>query len=92
MEASNQNSVKESHLFSQLKSPIIVSHRGGASMLPQNTMVAFKKSVHELKVPILEFDVRLSKDEEIVIMHNQTVDATTDGKGLVSEKTLQELK
>ncbi len=90
MEAENQN--PNENLFHKLKSPIIVSHRGGASMLPQNTMLAFKKSVHELKVPILEFDVRLSKDGELVLMHNPTVDATCDGKGLVSEKTVEELR
>lgn len=67
------------------------AHRGFSGKYPENTMLAFKKAV-EAGCDGIELDVHLSKDGELVIIHDELVDRTTDGKGLVSDYTLAELK
>lgn len=69
----------------------IVSHRGFCYEYSENTMLAFSKAI-EVGCDGIELDVQLSADGEIVIIHDETVDRTTDGVGLVREKTLAELK
>lgn len=68
-----------------------IAHRGFRSRYPENTMLAFRKAV-EAGCHGIEFDVHLSKDGEAVIIHDETLDRTTDGTGLVAEKSLRELK
>lgn len=68
-----------------------IAHRGFRSRYPENTMLAFKKAV-EAGCDGIEFDVHLSKDGEAVIIHDEMVDRTTDGTGLVGQKTYRELK
>ena len=68
-----------------------IAHRGFRSRYPENTMLAFRKAI-EAGCDGIEFDVHLSKDGEAVIIHDETVDRTTDGTGLVGEKTYRELK
>ncbi len=75
----------------QYDSPIILAHRGGSLIAPENTMVAFKNAA-ELGVHGFEIDIRLTKDEEIIVFHDEYVDRTTDGSGLVANMTLDELK
>ncbi|MCR2822953.1 glycerophosphodiester phosphodiesterase family protein [Lederbergia panacisoli] len=70
---------------------IIAAHRGFSSKYPENTLMAFQKAV-DVGVDMIEFDLRLSKDNEVVIIHDRTVDRTTNGSGKVSEFTLKELK
>lgn len=67
------------------------AHRGFSGKYPENTMLAFQKAV-EAGCDGIENDVHLTKDGEIVIIHDERVDRTTDGTGLVSEYTLEELK
>ena len=67
------------------------AHRGFKGKYPENTMLAFKKAI-EAGADGIEFDVHLSKDGEIVIIHDETLERTTDGLGLVGEKTLAKLK
>ena len=67
------------------------AHRGFKGKYPENTMLAFKKAI-EAGADGIEFDVHLSKDGEIVIIHDETLERTTDGSGLVGEKTLDQLK
>ena len=67
------------------------AHRGFSGKYPENTMLAFEKAL-EVGVDGIELDVHLTKDGELVIIHDETVDRTTDGTGLVSEMTLDELK
>lgn len=67
------------------------AHRGFSGRYPENTMLAFEKAV-EVGVDGIELDVHLSKDGEIVIIHDEAVDRTTDGTGLVADLTLKELK
>lgn len=71
--------------------PVVLAHRGGALIAPEHTMIAFEKSF-ELGVDGFEIDIRLTKDEEIVVLHDETIDRTSDGMGAVKDFTLEELK
>ena len=68
-----------------------IAHRGFRSRYPENTLLAFRKAV-EAGCHGIEFDVHLSQDGEAVIIHDETLERTTDGTGLVAEKSLRELK
>ena len=67
-------------------------HRGGKGLFPENTIYAYTESVKRWKGCLLEGDIRLTKDGVAVIIHDATVDRTTDGTGKVEEKTLEEIK
>jgi len=69
----------------------ICAHRGAMSTHPENTLPAFLEAIH-VGVHMIEFDVCLSKDGQLVILHDATVDRTTDDTGNVSELTLAEIK
>ena len=69
----------------------IIAHRGSKSTRPENTLTAFREALH-VGSDGIELDVHLSSDGEVVVIHDETVDRTTNGTGLVSELTLQELK
>jgi glycerophosphoryl diester phosphodiesterase len=69
----------------------ICAHRGEHEMNPENTLPAFKAAV-DMGAHMIEFDVRLTKDKKPVIMHDKTVDRTTNGTGGVSEFTLAEIR
>ncbi len=69
----------------------IGAHRGGAATHPENTLPAFREAVR-LGAHMIEFDVAISRDGVLVLMHDATVNRTTDGKGRVNELTLAELK
>jgi glycerophosphoryl diester phosphodiesterase len=68
-----------------------IAHRGASGARPENTLAAFRHAL-ELGIRHLECDVRLSRDGQIVVMHDATVDRTTDGRGRVSDLTLAELR
>lgn len=72
--------------------PLLFAHRGGAALAPENTMEAFRGAVHEWGADVLEMDVRLTADGELVVIHDETVDRTTDGRGPVRAYTLDELR
>src|SRR5260221_8448451 len=69
----------------------VAAHRGGALLWPENSLLAFRNAV-SLGADYLEFDVHLSKDGEVVVIHDPTLDRTTTGVGPVRERTLAELK
>jgi glycerophosphoryl diester phosphodiesterase len=71
--------------------PLIIAHRGASAVAPQNTLAAFRKAM-ELGADGVELDVQLSADGAVVVIHDLTVDKTTDGTGRVAEKTLAKLK
>ena len=75
----------------QLYSMLKIGHRGSRAYEPENTLRSFKKAI-ELGVDAVELDVRRTKDDKIVVIHDAKVDRTTNGKGLVSELTLEEIK
>lgn len=68
-----------------------IGHRGARAYEPENTLRSFKKAV-EMGVDAVELDVRKTKDRQLVVIHDADVKKTTDGKGLVSELTLKEIK
>jgi glycerophosphoryl diester phosphodiesterase len=68
-----------------------IGHRGAKAYAPENTLMAFQKAM-DMNVDGIELDVHLSKTGEIIVIHDFTVDRTTNGKGHVNELSLQELK
>jgi len=70
---------------------LVIAHQGGERLFPSNTMFAFTKAV-EMGVDVLELDIHATADNVIVVIHDDTVDRTTDGLGRVSELTFSELK
>lgn len=71
--------------------PLLFAHRGGAGLAPENTMAAFQAAVEVWGADVLEMDVHLSRDGELVVIHDATVDRTTDGTGRVADMTWAEL-
>lgn len=67
------------------------AHRGFSGKYPENTLLAFKKAI-EFHADGIELDVQLTEDDEIVIIHDESIDRTTNGKGLVKDYTYEELK
>ena len=74
-----------------LKKPLIIAHRGYKKKYPENTFSSFDSAITHGAL-MIEFDVTLTKDRKIVIIHDETLDRTTNGTGLVSDYTLKELK
>nr|HDN00678.1 glycerophosphodiester phosphodiesterase [Deltaproteobacteria bacterium] len=70
---------------------IIMGHRGAAAIEPENTLLSIDRAI-DLGVDAVEIDVHLSKDKELVVIHDATVDRTTNGTGPVSGFTVQEIK
>lgn len=75
----------------QVRPPTYIAHRGGADLAPENTLAAIQRAI-ELNAPYAEIDIRRTSDDVLVLMHNPTVDATTNGTGLVSDFTWDELR
>lgn len=71
--------------------PLVLAHRGGADLAPENTMAAFQNAV-DLGVDILELDVHTTADGTVVVIHDASVDRTTDGTGAVHDSTLADLR
>jgi len=69
----------------------VIAHRGGRQLRPGNTMIAFRNAV-EIGVDALELDVHGTRDGTLVVIHDDTVDRTTNGTGAVSDLTLSEIR
>lgn len=69
----------------------VIAHRGGSLLAPENTLAAFKNAI-ALKADYIELDVQLSSDDSLMIMHDGTIDRTTNGTGGISSKTYAQLK
>jgi glycerophosphoryl diester phosphodiesterase len=70
---------------------VVAGHRGYCDRYPENTLLSFRKAL-DLGVDMIEFDVRLTSDKKLVVIHDEKVDRTTDGRGLVRDFTLKEIK
>ncbi|WP_347551491.1 glycerophosphodiester phosphodiesterase family protein [Pseudalkalibacillus hwajinpoensis] len=70
---------------------LTIAHRGASGYAPENTMAAFEKAV-DMKSDLFELDVQMSKDGELVVIHDTSVDRTTNGSGMVKDLTLDELQ
>ena len=75
----------------QIKRPWVVAHRGYRGSFPENTLVAFEAAIRA-NTDMIELDVSLTRDRIPVVIHDNTLDRTTNGSGPVSEHTLTELK
>jgi len=73
------------------KNVYVAAHRGWSAIYPENTMIAFEKAI-EVGVDQIETDVRVTKDGELVLIHDKAVDRTTNGTGLVKDYTYAELQ
>ncbi len=71
--------------------PLVIAHQGGDGVWPGESMLAYQNSV-ELGVDVLEMDIHITQDGELVLMHDETVDRTTDGTGEIESMTLADLK
>ena len=71
--------------------PLIIAHRGGSIIFPENTMAAFEGAA-KLGVDVIEMDFQLTSDDKLVTMHDDTVDRTTNGTGLVREMDLEQIQ
>jgi len=76
---------------SDLPYPLVIAHQGGDGLWPGDTMYAFEHAA-ELGVDVLEMDLHISKDDVLVVMHDEAVDRTTDGSGNLEEMALDEIK
>ncbi len=74
-----------------MNSILKIGHRGASAYLPENTLISFLKAI-DLKVDGIELDVHLSSDNELVVIHDKTIDRTTNGKGFVENLTSSKLK
>ena len=79
------------HPFNGKGDILVIAHRGGKGLWPENTLHAFHKAL-ELGADMIELDLRMSGDGVPVVLHDRSVDRTTDGTGLVQDLTLRELK
>ena len=70
---------------------LLAAHRGGSLLWPENSLLAFRNAV-ALGADFIEFDVHLSRDGEVVVVHDPTLDRTTSGSGPVKDRTIAELK
>ena len=82
----------EHPFFSQFQDyPLVMAHQGGNGLWPDNTLYAFEHAV-ALGVNVLEMDVHSTADDVVVVIHDSTVDRTTDGSGAVHDFTLAKLQ
>jgi len=71
--------------------PHVIAHRGDSAHRPENTLASFQSAL-EVGAELIELDVQLTRDRHVVVMHDATVDRTTNGKGKLAEMTLAELR
>lgn len=82
---------RESAFVQNTEEPLVIAHRGGLIHAPENTLEAFSHA-ESIDVDILEYDVFITSDGELVAIHDETVDRTTDGSGRVNDMTLKEIQ
>jgi glycerophosphoryl diester phosphodiesterase len=82
---------RPTHSFFQSDRPLVIAHQGGELLAPSNTLTAFQQAV-DLGVDVLEFDIHITKDGQLVTIHDPTVDRTTNGTGNVHDLTLDEIQ
>ncbi|HYO54385.1 glycerophosphodiester phosphodiesterase [Archangium sp.] len=78
--------------FRGLSPTLHISHRGGSLLAPENTLPAFRMAVERYHTQVLETDVHLTRDGELVVSHDSTLERCTDGVGAISDHTLAELQ
>lgn len=71
--------------------PLVIGHRGASAHAPENTMAAFELAIDH-RADAIEFDVKLTSDNQVVVIHDTKVDRTTNGTGKVANMTLSDLQ
>ena len=74
------------------RGPYVVAHRGISGKVPENTLAAFALACDTPGIDMIELDVRLSKDDEVIVLHDRTLQRTTTGNGAARNYTLAEIK
>ena len=82
---------KHPYYAENLNYPLVIAHQSGDGVWPGETMLAYQNAV-DLGVDVLEMDIHITKDGELILMHDETVDRTTNGTGEIESMTLAELK
>jgi glycerophosphoryl diester phosphodiesterase len=72
--------------------PLLLAHRGGSALAPENTLLAFRQAAEWWSADILEIDVHPTLDGEVVVLHDATLDRTTDLSGAVAELPVAEVQ
>jgi len=81
------------HPFLKGLSPtLLIAHRGGAALWPENTLLAFQRAVADFRTDMLELDVHRTRDGVLVVSHDPTVDRCTDGQGALNALPLAEVQ
>jgi glycerophosphoryl diester phosphodiesterase len=74
-----------------LTRPVVFAHRGASAFAPENTVAAFILAA-DLGAPAIELDVKLTADAQVVVLHDPTLDRTTDGHGPLVKMTLEQVR
>ena len=74
-----------------MQAPLVIAHRGDSAHRPENTLASFASAL-EVGATVVELDVQLTADREVVVIHDPTLDRTTDARGDVRARTLAELR
>jgi glycerophosphoryl diester phosphodiesterase len=78
-------------MFAHIPQPAIFAHRGASAFAPENTLAAFELAIQQ-KADAIELDAKLTADDQVVVIHDQTVDRTTNGHGRVRDMNLAQLR
>jgi glycerophosphoryl diester phosphodiesterase len=79
------------HAFFGPDTPLVIAHRGGRGLWPENTLFAFRESA-ALGSDVLEMDIHSTQDDVLVVCHDETLDRTTNGQGPIHDLTLSEVQ
>lgn len=71
--------------------PLVYAHRGASAYAPENTLAAFELAIQQ-NADVIELDVKLTADQQVVVIHDQTVNRTTNGAGRVSDFSLSDIR
>lgn len=77
----------EDNPYTSSRTPLVIAHQGGEGLFPSNTLYAFEQA-HKMGVDMFELDIHQSKDGHLVVIHDDTVDRTTDGQGKIADMDL----
>lgn len=91
MVAQRAETIRKDVLNPKLNKVLVVAHRGNWRSAPENSLAAIDSAI-QMRVDIVEIDIRKTKDGKLILMHDDTVDRTTNGAGKIKDKTLAEIK
>jgi glycerophosphoryl diester phosphodiesterase len=78
-------------MLTHFPTPIVFAHRGASAYAPENTLAAFELAARQ-GAPAIEFDVKLTSDRQVIIIHDPTLERTTNGSGAIGKHSLAELR